>query len=114
MFVDPIADVAVPCEPDNQYYLDGQWEIYQSLIEDDEEIVPFIVAEAPAQGTAQLLSLDGRWFGCSLKRQQPDSSLWIFGAEERHCRRNVCLTDPCGRWNGNRRHLREWRFRRRR
>jgi len=75
IFVDPIADLAVLCEPDNQE-LSAEAEAYQRLIG---EAVPFNLgrlrftrprgAAGPRQAVsgARMLSLDGDWFTCAIR-----------------------------------------------
>jgi hypothetical protein len=52
LFVDPVADIAVLGEPDNQE-LHDQADAYDHLVD---ETTPFAVADAPAQGT-ELITL---------------------------------------------------------
>jgi hypothetical protein len=56
--------------------------MYQTLIHGEEILYPFLVADAAEEGSASLLSLDGRWFQCSVKRHRPDGPLWIYDCGE--------------------------------
>ena len=80
VIADAMSDIAVFGGPDDQA-LYSESNKYQTMIE-DEEIVPFFVSDPPVKGPALLLSLDGRWFGCSVERHPPDGPLWITNAEE--------------------------------
>jgi hypothetical protein len=84
LFVDPIADIAVLCQPDNQA-LSDEADAYDHFVDGLE---PFTVADAPAQGleramsgdfqiehlapgrgVARVLSLDGRWLDGKVQRR---------------------------------------------
>jgi hypothetical protein len=101
-FVDPVADIAVLCEPDNQE-LSEQAEAYEALVG---AVTPFTVAEpqgkpiakevnrlrthlpqdvvdqttihkwAMHECSARLLSLDNQWFPCTV-RYYPEGALMI-------------------------------------
>lgn len=78
-FIDPIADIAVLGPPDSQT-LGKQHDAWEILVD---EAVPLSVSEAPEQGPAWLLSLDGRWFHCDVWRHpSPHGPLWISKAVE--------------------------------
>ena len=79
LFIDPIADIAVLGPPDNQVFCDER-EAYEAVVG---EAVPLPVSDAPEQGRAWLLSLDGRWFPCDVSRHSsPRGPLWISEAAE--------------------------------
>jgi hypothetical protein len=83
LFADPIADIAVLGVPDSQVYGE-QADAYEELID---IVTPFQIGDAPKQGTkrirarhsdqtvptpgqgaALILSLEGEWVECSVKR----------------------------------------------
>jgi hypothetical protein len=95
VFVDPIADVAALGSPDNQE-LGKEAEAYDALVE---PAIPLPIGELPfarspialstgdtilgrrsAECQAWLLSLDLRWFRCTIKGF--NTALWIEGAAE--------------------------------
>src|SRR5262245_43442930 len=57
LFADPIADIAVLGEPDNQE-LSDQWEKYEEFTA---AAKPLRIADAPEDGDAFMLSLDQHW-----------------------------------------------------
>jgi hypothetical protein len=80
LFVDPVGDIAVLGSPDSQEF-DAQsddYEAYEAMVRDT---TPLTISEAPSKGNAWVLSLNGRWFECSVKRFA-QGSLWISGANE--------------------------------
>jgi hypothetical protein len=74
LFADPIGDIAVIGPPDGQE-LPDQYEAYENLVESAN---PLMIADAPKQGPAWLLSLDNRWFRCTVRHS--GGSLWISNA----------------------------------
>lgn len=78
VFVDPVSDIAVLGEVDNQVFLDGESKEYIEFVEAS---TPFAISNAPLEGSGFLYSLDGHWFSCKVQRQ-PDGPLWIFEAEQ--------------------------------
>jgi hypothetical protein len=79
LFADPIADVAVLGSPDDQE-LSEQAEAYRTLVG---ECTPMRISDAPNLTRAWLLSLDGHWFGCGVKRVGwiENDGFWIEGAD---------------------------------
>jgi hypothetical protein len=93
-FVDPVADIAVFCEPDGQELYD-EWRAYQELTGN---ATPFplgslrfrrplrnpdgrtIRGYRKATSSALMLSLDGEWFACRITGL--GRSLWIEGAAQ--------------------------------
>jgi hypothetical protein len=65
LFVDPIGDIAVLGQPDNQSLIDES-DAYDAMMEG---IQPLSVSDPPIQGRAWMLSLDGRWSRCTIDRQ---------------------------------------------
>jgi hypothetical protein len=65
LFVDPIGDIAVLGPPDNQVLFEES-AAYEALME--AVAVPLRIADPPKEGHASLLSLDGRWFRCRVRR----------------------------------------------
>jgi hypothetical protein len=63
LFVDPVADIAVLGEPDDDAGLSDEWEAYVALI-DAEDLEPFRIAEGKQKELAWLLSVEGHWFRC--------------------------------------------------
>jgi hypothetical protein len=95
VFVDPIADVAALGSPDNQEF-DKEAKAYDALVE---PAIPLPIGDLPlarspmalstgdtilgrasAECQAWLLSLDLRWFRCTIKGFR--TALWIEGAAE--------------------------------
>jgi hypothetical protein len=70
LFVDPMADIAVLGQPDNQA-LPDEADDYGELVD---AAVPLSVADAPKQGPAihpaLLLSLGGEWVECTVERNR--------------------------------------------
>src|SRR6266851_749384 len=73
LFVDPIADIAVLGPPDNQALSDQ----YDNLLH---PLEPISIADAHAQTSAWLLSLDKRWCQCVVRHN--DGPLWLSGAAD--------------------------------
>src|ERR1700730_11017654 len=63
LFADPIADIAVVGSPDNQE-LGDEADAYEALVE---SVTPIAIAEAPEKGRAWLLSLEQKWFQCTVE-----------------------------------------------
>ena len=80
LFVDPIGDIAVLGSPDSQEFnaQSDDYEAYEAMVGDT---TPLTISEAPSKGHAWVLSLNGRWFECHVKRFAK-GSLWISGANE--------------------------------
>jgi hypothetical protein len=95
IFADPVADIAVLCEPDNQE-LYKEAEAYNQLVE---SVVALAIADAPAMGSerstfgehqadrptpgegpARVLSLDGHWLEGKVSRQ----GMWLSFEPGRH------------------------------
>ena len=72
LFADPIADIAVVGSPDNQE-LGDEADAYEALVE---SVTPIAIAEAPEKGRAWLLSLEQKWFQCTVEYIN-DGPLWI-------------------------------------
>jgi hypothetical protein len=60
LFVDPISDLAVLGQPDNQALYE-EADSYDALLND---LTPLPIKDAPEKSRAWLLSLDGQWFEC--------------------------------------------------
>lgn len=80
VFVDPISDIAVLGEPDNQAYLDGQWDAYLSLV-DERPTVRIGVPDASC--AVWLHGLEGQWEMCEVRTNpcSPASGLTLVGAK---------------------------------
>jgi hypothetical protein len=76
LFVDPISDVAILGPPDDQE-LSKHWEHYNSMLE---PLGAVVIADAPAETTGWLLSLDKRWGRCIVR--QNGGPLWFSDAAE--------------------------------
>ena len=85
-FLDPIADIAVLGQPDYDV-LGKQAADYDMLVQ---AATPLMIAdppskavpgEVPRQCPAFVLSLDRRWFSCTVRRD-PNDMLWILDAGE--------------------------------
>jgi Trypsin-like peptidase domain len=101
LFVDPIADIAVLGQPDNQE-LSDEADAYDRLVDG---MAALAVADAPAQGvklvkrpalgdleaetfkvptpgegSARLLALDGRWFECRVRHT--GGGLWLHECKQ--------------------------------
>jgi trypsin-like peptidase len=63
LFADPIADIAVLGSPDDQALFE-EAKAYDKLVK---SVAPLRIAEAPETGCAWLLSLDGKWFECTVE-----------------------------------------------
>jgi hypothetical protein len=72
LFADPIADIAVLGSPDNQALWE-EAEAYDAMLE---SAAPSPIVDAPEDGFAWLLSLEGQWFSCFVKYIN-NGSLWI-------------------------------------
>ena len=75
LFADPVSDIAVLGQPDNQALYD-QADAYVSLVWDAFELA---VSEPADRGRAWLLGLDGEWGQC-IVIHAGQGSLWIEGA----------------------------------
>lgn len=73
-FVDIVGDIAVLCQPDNQE-LSEQADAYDALVD---AMTPLPIADAPEDGPAWLLSLDGKWNRCRVRHG--NGPLWITDA----------------------------------
>lgn len=78
LFADPVSDIAVVGEPDGQVLWD-EADAYNELME---AATPVAIADAPENGPAWLLSLDGNWFPCAVRTGER-GPLWLSGAAER-------------------------------
>jgi hypothetical protein len=78
LFADPIADIAVLGSPDEQEPYD---EVpYDKLMEN---AAPLAMSDAPERGQAWLLSLEQKWFRCTVEyAKELDGPLWIRDAEQ--------------------------------
>ena len=74
VFVDPVGDIAVLGPPENEAFSD-ECDAYQALVEN---ITPLRIADVREESSAQLLSLDGEWFGC--KVQHNGGPFWFTDA----------------------------------
>ena len=68
---DPVADVAVLGSPDNQ----ALWEEAEGYERRAGKARPLPIADAPTEGSAYVLSLDGQWIGCTAKHC--GGSIWL-------------------------------------
>lgn len=68
VFVDPVADLAVLSGPDGQELFE-QSEAFDALVDSRPSLR---VADAPEIGEALMLSLDGKWGRCLVKRRRDD------------------------------------------
>jgi hypothetical protein len=73
LFADPVGDIAVLGPPERPDLCPA----YEELTE---TAATLNIAESPSETAAQLLSLDGSWFGCRVRRY--GGPLWISDAEE--------------------------------
>ena len=98
LFVDPVADIAVFCSPDNQA-LSDEADAYEQLLA---TMQPFAIADAPAMGS-QLLRLGSGKFGGEIENPTPGEGparvlsldgVWIEGKIER--RTNWLTFEPEG------------------
>ena len=79
LFADPIADIAILGSPDGQN-LSEEAEAYEALVE---TAIPLSIADAPEDGQGWLLSLDQKWFRCSVRYMKyVDGPLWISGTSQ--------------------------------
>jgi hypothetical protein len=76
LFVDPIGDIAV-LGPPNIPERSDQYEQYDILLD---PLEPISIADAPAQTSAWLLSLDKRWCQCDVRHD--GGPLWLSGAAD--------------------------------
>lgn len=77
VFADPIGDIAVLGQPDNQV-LSDEAEDYEALME---AAAPYSIIDAPkGRSLAWLLSLEGRWFRCTVGHN--GGMLGVVGAAE--------------------------------
>jgi hypothetical protein len=63
LFADPVADIAVLGEPGHEDLLEQRL-AYRALVWD---ITPLRISDVHEEAAAQLLSLDGEWFGCKVE-----------------------------------------------
>jgi hypothetical protein len=75
LFADPIGDIAVLGQPNNQELTD-EAEKYEALME---ATTPFAISDAPTECQARLLGLDGQWFRCAVQHIN-DGPLWVSKA----------------------------------
>ena len=67
LFVDPVADLAVLGQPDNQVFFEES-DDYDALVDDIEPLaVSAVVTDRDAEQRAWMLSLAGEWFPCKVK-----------------------------------------------
>jgi Trypsin-like peptidase domain len=69
LFADPIADIAVLGAPDANSCPEES-EAYEALVEPItplKSVTPLRIADAPEEGSAWLLSLNGEWFQCTVR-----------------------------------------------
>jgi hypothetical protein len=79
LFADPIADIAILGSPDNQALFE-EAKAYEALVESAQ---PFTIADAPEEGPGWLLSLDGKWFGCTVGYiKHVDGPLYISNTQQ--------------------------------
>jgi hypothetical protein len=78
LFADPIGDVAVLGPPGDQQ-LGDEFDAYETLV-DAAATLP--IADAPQEGPAWLLLLDGRWCRCTVRHN--NGMFWISKAVESH------------------------------
>src|SRR5262249_29321365 len=76
LFADPVGDIAVLGAPDNQA-LSTQYEDYEALMNAS---VPLSVIDAAEDAPGWLLSLDRRWFQCTVRHY--GGELWVSNAEQ--------------------------------
>lgn len=74
LFADPIADLAILGPPDSQE-LPEEWSSYCRLLEN---LDAFSISDAPQRGRAWLLSLQNKWFECTIRHV--GGPLWIEDA----------------------------------
>jgi hypothetical protein len=80
LFADPISDFAVLGSPDNQE-LSDQADAYEVLVE---STTPVLIADAPEKGQGWLLSLESKWFRCTVEHmKRVNGSLWISHTAQR-------------------------------
>jgi hypothetical protein len=77
-FINPVADIAVLGPPDRDAAGYEKWDAYRALLAD--MVALPILATAPEEGTALLLSLSGNWFECIA--DQTGGMLWLSNAAE--------------------------------
>jgi len=73
LFVDPVADIAILCEPDAQIW----HEEHEAYLEMMEDLQTLRIGAANKEGQVWLLALDGEWIPCMLV-EQPHGSLGLF------------------------------------
>ncbi len=80
LFVDRVGNIAVLGAPDSQWIKSR--ERYEEATYDVlmDAMMPLPVANAPSEGAAWLLSLDGKWFPCRV--QYSGRALWVSDAIE--------------------------------
>src|SRR5262249_41383950 len=74
MFVDPIADVAILCEPDVQANEQSSQQS-EAYLELTDNVPVFSLGSAPKKGRVWLLGLDGSWFPTPM--EQFHQRLWL-------------------------------------
>jgi trypsin-like peptidase len=74
LFADPISDIAVLGPPDDQEWPD-LWQAYDSLVESAGILM---IADAREKGQAWMLSIDNRWFECTVR--DSGGALWMSNA----------------------------------
>ncbi len=79
LFADPVSDLAVLGQPDNQELCD-QADAYDALVE---KAATLSVAEVPKDSRVWLFSLDGKWFPCKVR-------------DSRHAWGSVVISTPSG------------------
>jgi hypothetical protein len=75
LFADPVADIAVLGQPDDQE-LSKQAEAYDEVLD---LLKPFSIADAPLCGSAWICAIDGHWFRCRIERTA-SGPLWLSEA----------------------------------
>jgi hypothetical protein len=65
LFVDPIADVAVLCEPDNQVYFD-EWKKYEALVQD---LATLPIGTATVPSGVRRWGLDSQWHPATVQNR---------------------------------------------
>ena len=87
MFADPIADIAVLGEPDNQTLCD-EAAAYDAFVE---PVTPIAIADARKAGHAWVLSLDLEWFECGYEVNDDGPLFLLKGAQRSN---PACLVLP--------------------
>jgi hypothetical protein len=80
LFADPVADIAVLGSPDSTMDLSDEADAYEALVE---AATPLSIADAPEEGHGWVLSLDGKWFRCTVKyMKRRDGPLLVSDAAQ--------------------------------